>query len=105
MMYFTVAVACGALIVATLSSRPSPIAHPALIYLGRISYGLYMFHLTAIHVTKALPWPWQPLTAFLLTVAAAALSYRFLEQPFLRLKDRFTYVRSAPAEAQPGAFR
>jgi peptidoglycan/LPS O-acetylase OafA/YrhL len=32
-----------------------------------------------------------------LTLCLAALSYVLLERPFLRLKMRFTYVRSAPA--------
>jgi peptidoglycan/LPS O-acetylase OafA/YrhL len=32
--------------------------------------------------------------AFALTVAFAAVSYRFFERPFLRMKTRFTYVRS-----------
>ncbi len=31
-----------------------------------------------------------------LTLCLAALSYVLLERPFLRLKMRFTYVRSAP---------
>ena len=36
------------------------------------------------------------LVAFALTVTMAAISYRWLETPFLKLKQRFTYVLSRP---------
>jgi peptidoglycan/LPS O-acetylase OafA/YrhL len=38
-----------------------------------------------------------------LTVTLAALSYRFWEQPFLRVKKRFEVVRSQPDPALPMA--
>lgn len=50
-------------------------------YLGKISFGLYVFHAAVIELAG----PWLALP---LTIAVAALSYRFLETPFLRLKDR-----------------
>jgi peptidoglycan/LPS O-acetylase OafA/YrhL len=34
--------------------------------------------------------------AFLMTVALALASYRWIESPFLRLKDRFATVLSRP---------
>jgi peptidoglycan/LPS O-acetylase OafA/YrhL len=34
--------------------------------------------------------------ALIATILLAAISYRYLESPFLRLKDRFTLVRSRP---------
>jgi peptidoglycan/LPS O-acetylase OafA/YrhL len=52
-------------------------------YLGKISYGLYVFHAVAIRLTTS------PFLALPFTIALAAVSYRFLESPFLRLKDRF----------------
>ncbi|MGH9646979.1 MAG: acyltransferase family protein [Bryobacteraceae bacterium] len=55
-------------------------------YLGKISYGLYVFHAAVIRVVPS------PILALPLTIAIAALSYRFLESPFLRLKDRFAYI-------------
>ena len=75
-----------------------------LVYLGRISYGLYVFHLFALALviqssfTSVLGVPLgyglRVLFAFMLTVGLAAVSYRFLEQPFLKLKKRFRYGSS-----------
>ena len=79
-------------------------------YLGKISYGLYAFHsffISATHLgpvrtlESRLP---QSVAApllhcvlpFFLTVAAAAASYRLLETPFLKLKERFAFVKSRP---------
>ena len=52
-------------------------------YLGKISYGLYVFHAAVIRIAPS------PILALPLTIAIAALSYRYLEAPFLRLKSRF----------------
>jgi peptidoglycan/LPS O-acetylase OafA/YrhL len=72
--------------------------------MGRISYGLYCLHQVAILITlHMLAWfhwdqhLWQlvvlrPLIALPLSIVLAALSYRFIEKPFLRLKDRFAYI-------------
>ncbi len=72
----------------------------ALVYLGRISYGLYVFHVLAILVASYFvarhSFTLYLLVAFSLTVLLATLSYRYLELPFLRLKRRFTKVGSAP---------
>jgi peptidoglycan/LPS O-acetylase OafA/YrhL len=76
--YPLAAAASVAIILGTLGSRMRVGA-----YLGRISYGLYVFHAAAIRVAPA------PILALPLTIAVAALSYRYLESPFLRLKDRF----------------
>jgi peptidoglycan/LPS O-acetylase OafA/YrhL len=59
------------------------------IYLGKISFGLYVFHAAAIEIAG-------PILALPLTIVAAALCYRLLEAPFLRLKERFALVRSRP---------
>ena len=57
---------------------------------------------------------WEPdsfagllLLSLPLSLAAAALSYRFIEAPFLRLRRRWgaTAARSAPSEEQPARSR
>lgn len=82
-----------------------------LIYLGRISYGLYLFHelvyTLVFHVAKARlirlseflhlrHWSGGlgTLIAFCATVLLAHFSYQLYERPFLRLKRRFTFVPS-----------
>jgi peptidoglycan/LPS O-acetylase OafA/YrhL len=76
------------------------------VYLGRISYGLYVFHVLAIHfvflVTPnrlALPFPrflLQGPVSLALCILLASASYRWLETPFLRLKRRHAIIQSHP---------
>lgn len=76
------------------------------VYLGRISYGLYVYHLLAIKVVYAvfpslnLPHPalflLKLLSAFALTLLLAAVSYRYFETPFLRMKRRHAVIETQP---------
>jgi peptidoglycan/LPS O-acetylase OafA/YrhL len=76
-----------------------------MIWLGRISFGLYVYHALAIWGVGNLfvrthgyeHFFLSFLTSATLTVVLAALSYRFLELPFLRIKERFEVVPSRPA--------
>ena len=80
---------------------PAPV-----LYLGKISYGLYVFHVLMLQLS--LRWTTRTKLSLLAshlagaelalaaTVAAAMLSYRYLESPFLHLKDRWTLVTSRP---------
>jgi peptidoglycan/LPS O-acetylase OafA/YrhL len=81
-----------------------------LIYLGKISYGLYLFHVFFIwvifHTSDRFPQMLYfenhkqigiPL-AFGLTVASAAFSYHFFERPILKFKERFETIHTRPAE-------
>jgi peptidoglycan/LPS O-acetylase OafA/YrhL len=77
-------------------------------YLGKISYGLYVYHALGIHLAYQLTDAYvsterqlvYPATGLLLslvvTVGIAMVSYQFLEKPFLRLKERFTFITSRP---------
>jgi peptidoglycan/LPS O-acetylase OafA/YrhL len=90
-----VSLACGGLVISGIG-EPRLRARWAA-YFGRISYGLYVFHGPSIilgrMIGRIVPWASVP-TAILLTFVLAALSYRYLERPFLKLKERFQYVRS-----------
>jgi peptidoglycan/LPS O-acetylase OafA/YrhL len=89
-------------------------APKSLYYLGKITYGLYVFHFlwlqiasySAAYVLQALGSPRFPLIALqmicallalAITVCCAAISYWLIETPFLRLKRRFTVIPSRPA--------
>ncbi len=71
-----------------------------LIYLGKISYGLYVFHAPCIAVMEHMfrhkqnSWEATLVLGLSASLVCAALSYRLLESPFLRLKERFTLVAS-----------
>jgi peptidoglycan/LPS O-acetylase OafA/YrhL len=84
------------------------LAHQPFVFLGRISYGLYVWHLAGNRLGPELSRSWLSahvnsqneyvawftvvLPALLLTIALAVLSYFLLERPFLRVKSRFTIV-------------
>lgn len=69
-----------------------------LVYLGKISYGLYVFHeigmMIGYRVVSRLPWAGlagylnigHVAAGFAVTIVLAALSYRYFEMPFLKLK-------------------
>jgi peptidoglycan/LPS O-acetylase OafA/YrhL len=90
-----------------LSFRP-------LVWVGVISYGLYLWHVP-IWVGMNFGWPVEVQDlgvlgaagiAMLLTFFAAAVSYRYFERPFLRMKGRLGHAQAvalpAGALAEPG---
>ena len=76
----------------------SPVA-----WIGTRSYGIYLWHAPAIALAVLWIGPGLPIRACaaIVGVAIAALSYRYVERPFLRQKLRFDRARSVPA-GQPG---
>jgi peptidoglycan/LPS O-acetylase OafA/YrhL len=89
------------LLVDTQTSSLSLTIKNILLYLGRISYGLYVYHMIALALILMLFSATKEsvestsasslvfLGSFGLTVALASLSYRYLEKPFLKLKSAF----------------
>lgn len=71
----------------------------AFVFLGKISFGLYVFHSFCINVIGyLLKEEHFTMITFVLslvfTVVIAAVSYLFLEIPFLKIKKKFTIVSS-----------
>jgi peptidoglycan/LPS O-acetylase OafA/YrhL len=100
---FTVAAVMVAVIIARLLVAPSRwgsllLGSAPLVGAGRISYGLYLYHIPVIALLR--PAELGPLTMALaaagLTLAAALLSFYCIERPCLRLKDRLG--RTTPEE-------
>ena len=90
------------MLLAVLGSR---LTNPILVYLGRISYGLYVWHMLSLAIVAQFLKIYRPTYAvcgLALTILISAISYRLLEQPFLKLKKRFTHVPSRPVEATAG---
>lgn len=87
-------------------------AIPALQYIGRISYSIYLLHLPIIYVLilvlhktdapKLLPAPEWALTLAVvtMTVAVSALTFRFVEEPLIALGRRLSEA-SSPDARQP----
>ena len=103
------ALACGGIVYCVIgSSGPffAPLRSTPLVYLGRISFGLYVYHELVLKLGE-LVFPHRDTSpahmlaywafGLLVTIPVAAASYRWLELPFLRLKRaRFTRVESRP---------
>ncbi len=81
------------------------LGHKALEYLGKISYGLYVYHLIVIFLVLRYCYFFGAegevknilalVYALSGTILISAISYEFFEKPFLRIKDRrFTIIHS-----------
>jgi peptidoglycan/LPS O-acetylase OafA/YrhL len=72
----------------------------SLTYLGKISYGLYVFHDISLVVCRSiaerygLNYAVRTASAAAMTLGLAMISYRYVEKPFLRAKDRFAVVHT-----------
>ncbi len=112
------AVAMAGLVASSLApgrpGRRSPLEHPALLHIGRISYGLYLFHNSVpMGLGWVLPWLWQwgegpAATAARLACFAAVswllawLCWRWVEQPLARIKRRMAGEPSHQPGSSPG---
>jgi peptidoglycan/LPS O-acetylase OafA/YrhL len=101
--YAAVALGCVLLLLSVMGISAMKLPR-VLIYLGRISFGLYVFHELGLNLAWSLlhklrvPQP-EVVAAFLglaITIAFASLSYNFYEKPFLKLKKRLEVVKSRP---------
>lgn len=71
------------------------LSNPIMQYLGKISYGIYVWHLLASQFVnrflKTESVIFNFVTLLALTILISAVSFQFLETPFLKLKRYFSY--------------
>jgi len=87
------ALSAAAIIVRVVQLQPPRfLTHPAALWIGRRSYGLYIWHWPAFYMTRlALGKGWLTVTiGMILSFVVAGLSYRLIELPFLRRKARYS---------------
>ncbi len=99
-----------ALIIINLATNPKSIVsldYPFMNYLGKISYGIYLYNpiirilsleiIQSIYRKDLAGWDMDTLfysSVIVGTILVSALSYQFLEKPFLRLKNRFGAIKT-----------
>jgi len=94
----------GSNLTALLRQRP-------LVYTGKISYGLYLLHVPASWIALTTIsrlvstdvqryWIFSIPITFAASFLAAAISWRFLEGPMARLKERVTSTLRPAAESK-----
>jgi peptidoglycan/LPS O-acetylase OafA/YrhL len=92
----TLVAAAVAVVVLSAATDEAPLSRilgtPPLVFIGRISYSLYLWHVPVLAVVRG----W---TGLAVSLALAATSYYAVEQPFLRRKHRRPKAAGAPAPA------
>jgi peptidoglycan/LPS O-acetylase OafA/YrhL len=71
-----------------------------VIYIGQISYGMYIFHMAAFNAVSMMLFPSLSsnsyevvVTSFIFTILVATASYYLYEKPFMSLKTKFQKVK------------
>lgn len=104
--YTVVALACSLLLMGVLRDNfvSRVLSVGVLRYLGKISFGIYVYHVFCMAAGKKIadaiaPGSWcvATLASAALTLSVAALSYQFFEKRFLVIKERFAVVKSRPS--------
>lgn len=106
-VYTFVAIAFVLLFTAVVYSKASVVTqlmnNRFIRYLGKISYGLYIFHIFGIYEAavfcekmKIIAPEWQLPIALSITLGLSIISYELFEKYFLRKKKKFTSIESTP---------
>jgi len=75
-----------------------------LVQIGKISYGIYLWHFPVFHLCNKvfhLPEPYQGTIKIAASVLVAVISYIALEKPFLDLKERLTSSKVQSVHRSP----
>jgi peptidoglycan/LPS O-acetylase OafA/YrhL len=106
-IYTIIAMGFGVIVYAILQSNNIVIrkilCNRAICYLGKISYGLYIFHFFCIYFIARIcarfgigNWYVIFILGLALTILISMLSYELFEKRFLNLKEKFTIIKSRP---------
>ncbi|WP_029903458.1 acyltransferase [Prevotella sp. 10(H)] len=92
------------ILILNMATNPNPIINfenRVFNYLGKISYGLYMYHIICVVIAVKLlaylgiyAWEIQVIFSLGITVLVSSLSYYGFEQRFIRMKGRFSKILS-----------
>ena len=105
LIYFILAVAFFFLFIAVVYGNTrflQPVfTNKPVRYLGKISFGLYVFHVAANYTAtyfysqlgRTMD-PGVPLLSLAITISLAIVSYELLEKRFLKMKSRFTIIKN-----------
>lgn len=104
-LYFVVAILCCLvfdLLVNVNTVIKRFLQSPILAYLGKISFGLYIYHIIVIaymniiydRILNSRNWSMEFFVTLLFTILISIISYEFFEKRFLILKRKFTIVRA-----------
>lgn len=108
LQYPIFAVSCSLAIVSVVARRTSVItpflAAPPTVMLGRLSYGIYLWHMIAAvwidHIPGLEQMPYEGALRFALMLGSgillAAASRRWIEAPFLRMKNKLRAASHDP---------
>lgn len=107
-IYTLIAVCAASLILHLVASPQGRMARllswKPLVQLGVVSYGIYLWHNPIFHLMPTGPNGWLDLPVqfarLAITGILVVLSYKYIEKPMLRLKERFS---AHPAEVQQPA--
>lgn len=94
--YFSVVVLIVTMCLNPLSLPARLLSIPVLVWLGRISYSIYLWHLFAFRWSMTVPFNGQANSIeneafrYALAVVLAAISFYCIEKPFLKLKDKYS---------------
>jgi peptidoglycan/LPS O-acetylase OafA/YrhL len=105
--YVLVAVGCTCFFLSIFGVQSKYVPRWA-IYLGKCSYGLYIFHGVLLHYAgyagvylahapAIYRWTavfFADLLALGMTILVASISYRYLEEPWLRMKAKYEYINT-----------
>lgn len=93
--------ATALLLIYALNSKPKFLKNPILVWIGTVSYGLYLWHFVIFQIVANNVSENPYIVLFLggpISLGITALSFYLLEKPCLKLKERFSSAKTKITE-------